>query len=262
MVCPRCGSENVDVQLVQRYNGSITRSFGDTGYKGKIKNGKEKGKINAVSVSRTTNRVSEESVCICQNCGNLWYPNRNHFLLKCILVACAALLFFILAGSYSAIIIASFVFLFVIFMIAKSLSVQYAEVHKSDVISEKELMDISCDLVNFFKHRNLLLMYLTNMSRVEFLIGRKNPLQDKPSVMLNNMRENQTSDIESALDRAYENFKSLTIQSHSSFARAFEEDIEKCLEYLSRQNIEYAGKYIASLERIYRDILNQEEGIG
>lgn len=61
MVCPKCGSENVELS---REAGTIT---GATSGQGKIK---PKGKVSGISV--TSNNVRYKTVALCKDCGWSW----------------------------------------------------------------------------------------------------------------------------------------------------------------------------------------------
>lgn len=61
MICPKCGSENVEFS---RETGSI---IGATSGQGKIKT---KGKVNGISI--TSNNVSYKTVALCKDCGWSW----------------------------------------------------------------------------------------------------------------------------------------------------------------------------------------------
>ena len=74
MICPKCGSQNVNVQIIQ--TGGKTKKKGN-GVGGHVNNA-ARG-ITAVCTlvwkkskggEKTT--FQNESVCICQNCGNSW----------------------------------------------------------------------------------------------------------------------------------------------------------------------------------------------
>ena len=79
MICPKCGSQNVNVQIIQ--TGGKTKKKGN-GVGGHVNNA-ARG-ITAVCTLGLSNLVwkkskvgekttfQNESVCICQNCGNSW----------------------------------------------------------------------------------------------------------------------------------------------------------------------------------------------
>ena len=71
MICPKCGSQNVNVQIIQ--TGGKTKKKGN-GVGGHVNNA-ARG-ITAVCTLGLSNLVwkksKNESVCICQNCGNSW----------------------------------------------------------------------------------------------------------------------------------------------------------------------------------------------
>ena len=79
MICPKCGSQNVNVQISQ--TGGKTKKKGN-GVGGHVNNA-ARG-ITAVCTLGLSNLVwkkskggekttfQNESVCICQNCGNSW----------------------------------------------------------------------------------------------------------------------------------------------------------------------------------------------
>lgn len=79
MICPKCGSQNVNVQIIQ--TGGKTKKKGN-GVGGHVNNA-ARG-ITAVCTLGLSTLVwkkskggekttfQNESVCICQNCGNSW----------------------------------------------------------------------------------------------------------------------------------------------------------------------------------------------
>lgn len=104
MICPRCGSENVDVQVFQENTGSLTTARTKSKYKEKghgclwwifigswwwifdlclwifafvprlliqiFKKKKYKG--SSTTVEKTTNNITYRRVCVCKNCGHNW----------------------------------------------------------------------------------------------------------------------------------------------------------------------------------------------
>lgn len=79
MTCPKCGSENVTIEMVQ--TGGRTAKHG-TGFDGKLNNTARA--ITAISTLGMSNLVwkkskgtektkfKNEKVCLCQDCGNSW----------------------------------------------------------------------------------------------------------------------------------------------------------------------------------------------
>lgn len=79
MICPKCGSQNVNVQMIQTEGKTKKKGNGVGGHMNNAARG-----ITAVCTFGLSNLVwkksrggekttfKNESVCICQNCGNSW----------------------------------------------------------------------------------------------------------------------------------------------------------------------------------------------
>lgn len=79
MTCPKCGSENVTIEMVQTGGRTAKHS---TGFGGKLNNTARA--ITAISTLGMSNLVwkkskgtektkfKNEKVCLCQDCGNSW----------------------------------------------------------------------------------------------------------------------------------------------------------------------------------------------
>lgn len=79
MICPKCGSQNVNVQMIQTEGKTKKKGNGVGGHMNNAARG-----VTAVFTLGLSNLVwkkskggekttfTNESVCVCQNCGNSW----------------------------------------------------------------------------------------------------------------------------------------------------------------------------------------------
>lgn len=273
MICPNCGSENVNVQVFQNNTGSVTRTVTKGVYNDKFKKNKVKGKSNIESIAFTNNIFGIQKVCVCQNCGNVWNgttkelsPSSVMLYMVTVAIGCCALIIAYFIMLFSGIMNAGIsimliigISIFGIISVKSNLGVLYMIKHKPDIEIETSLMNEAKDIVSYCGHRKKLLEHLTIMAKNEFFVRGKNQFPEKPSVMLRRLQASDESDVKSAIENTYENYKDLSIKNKLSYAKKFEEDIEKCVESLSSSNITYASKCVGLLEQLYKEILLKED---
>lgn len=125
---------------------------------------------------------------------------------------------------------------------------KYMEEHRFDTISSNNLMNSSVDLENYFTYRDELVSYLSKMKKTEIFLKKENRFTEKPSTLLNEIKENENLHIRTAILRMADNCKKFTREQGVPFSGTFEKQIEKYADRLSQENMETASRCLLELK--------------
>ena len=140
-----------------------------------------------------------------------------------------------------------------IFLIFSLYTNTYMEKHKWYVVALNDMMNESYDLEDYFKNRDELISYLLKMEKTEFLLKKGNRLTEKPSILLQQLEENEDKSVRSAILRMTAHYKRLVREKKHGFSELFSDALRDYSHRLSKENIqemEVCLKILKDYERV------------
>lgn len=130
----------------------------------------------------------------------------------------------------------------------------YMERRKWDIVALNNMMNESYDLEDYFKNRDELIYYLEKTAKTEFFLKQGNRLTEKPSVLLQQLEENEGKSVRSAILRMTANYKRLVKENGHEFSGLFSDALMDYSHRLSKENIqemELCLKILKDYERVF-----------
>lgn len=139
-------------------------------------------------------------------------------------------------------------FICILILLCESIYVNsYVKKHKFDIVVSNNIMNKATSLRTYFSSRDELISHLHKVARYEWLLHKGNKFNEKPSVLLRKVRENESISTHAALERTFNSYKDLTRESGLSYSSIFWNDVTTYLYRLDAKNRIAANQFKAAL---------------
>lgn len=154
-------------------------------------------------------------------------------------------------------------YVFIFALVCESLYVNsYVKRHKFDIVESNNLMNEATSLRNYFSSRDELISHLRKVARYECFLYKRNKFNEKPSVLLRKVQENEQISTHAALERTFNSYKELTRESGLSYSNIFWNDVTSYLCRLDAKNRIAANQFRTALAEYEGLVGKIEETVG